>query len=92
MQMTRGDLDAARASLEVLRRYDPQASGLLKMDAAIALRDADLPAAAGFLQQHLARSPQDADSWLMLSEIQMKTGDFPAAQESRRRAEEARDQ
>ena len=88
MQMTRGDLDAARGSLEVLRRYDPQASGLLKMDAAIALRDADLPAAAGFLAQHLARSPQDAESWLMLSEIQMKSGDFPAAQESRRRAED----
>ena len=86
MQMTRGDLDAARASLAALRRYDPQAAGLLKMEAAIALRDADLPTAARLLQQHLARSPTDAGSWLTLSEVQMKLGDFDAAEQSRQKA------
>jgi lysophospholipase L1-like esterase len=86
MQMARGDLDAARASLAALRGYDPLASGLLKMEAAIALRDADLPAAARLLQQHLARSPDDAGSWLTLSEVQTRLGDFPAAEQSRQRA------
>jgi hypothetical protein len=89
MQMARGDLDAARASLAILRGYDPLASGLLKMEAAIALRDADLPAAARLLQQHLARSLDDAGSRLTLSEIQTRLGDFPAAEESRRLAEAA---
>ena len=92
MQMARGDLDAARGSLSVLRAYDPQAAGLLPMEAAIALRDADLPAAAQLLRQHLARSPNDADSWLTLAEVQMRLGDFPASEESRRRAADAQDQ
>jgi cytochrome c-type biogenesis protein CcmH/NrfG len=56
------------------------------MEAAIALRDADLPAAARLLQQHLARSPDDAGSWLTLSEVQTRLGDFPAAEQSRQRA------
>lgn len=86
MQMTRGDLSSARESLEALRAHDPQASGLLRMEAAVALRDADLAGAAQYLQQHLARSPEDAESWLTLSEVQMKLGDFPASEESRRRA------
>jgi hypothetical protein len=86
MQMARGNLDAARDSLAALRRYDPLAAGLLKMEAAIALRAADLPAAAKLLQQHLARSPTDAGSWLTLSEVQTRLGDFPAAEESREKA------
>jgi cytochrome c-type biogenesis protein CcmH/NrfG len=56
------------------------------MEAAIALRAADLPAAAKLLQQHLARSPTDAGSWLTLSEVQTRLGDFPAAEESREKA------
>lgn len=92
MQMARGNLDAARASLSTLRSYDPLASGLLKMEAAIALRDADLPAAAGLLQQHLARSPTDAGSWLTLSEVQMKLGQFDAADQSRQKASAAENQ
>ena len=92
MQMARGNLDAARASLAALRRYDPQAAGLLKMEAAIALRDADLPAAAQLLQQHLARSPEDAGSWLTLSEIQTRLGDFPAAEASREKAAASQNQ
>jgi cytochrome c-type biogenesis protein CcmH/NrfG len=38
------------------------------------------------LQQHLARSPTDAGSWLTLSEVQTRLGDFPAAEESREKA------
>ena len=86
MQTARGDLEAARASLNALRGYDPQAAGLLKMEAALALREADLPSAAKLLQQHLARSPNDTESWLTLSEVQLKLGDFTASDQSRLRA------
>jgi hypothetical protein len=81
-----GERRVETTSLAALRRYDPQAAGLLKMEAAIALRDADLPTAARLLQQHLARSPTDAGSWLTLSEVQMKLGDFDAAEQSRQKA------
>jgi len=88
MQMTRGDTATARASLEVLERYDPQANGLLKMKAAVALREAELPQAAQFLQKHLSRNPEDAESWLTLSEVQLKLGDFPASEASRQKGKE----
>ncbi|MGA0853636.1 MAG: hypothetical protein ACO3RK_02345 [Luteolibacter sp.] len=86
MQVAQGDLERARVSLATLRRYDPQAAGLLRMEATIALRDADLPAAAQLLRQHLARSPNDTGSWLTLSEIEMKLGDHDAAKQSRQKA------
>jgi Flp pilus assembly protein TadD len=89
MQMTRGDLDAARESLQILRDRAPSTPGLLKMEAAVALRDADLPAAASLLQQHLQANPGDAEAWLTLSEIQLKLGDFQASEESNRKGREA---
>ena len=88
MQMTRGDLDAARASLQILRSRNPRAPGLLKMEAAVALRDADLAGAASLLQEHLQANPRDTEAWLTLSEIQLKLGDFEASEESRRRGRE----
>jgi tetratricopeptide (TPR) repeat protein len=89
MQMTRGDLDAARESLQILRDRAPSTPGLLKMEAAVALRDADLPAAASLLQQHLQANPGDTEAWLTLSEIQLKLGDFSASEESRRKGQGA---
>jgi tetratricopeptide (TPR) repeat protein/lysophospholipase L1-like esterase len=88
MQMTRGDLDAARGSLQILRSRNPRAPGLLKMEAAVALRDADLAGAASLLQEHLQANPRDTEAWLTLSEIQLKLGDFEASEESRRRGRE----
>lgn len=85
MQIARGDTDAARASLQIIEKFDPQADGLLKMQSALALREAELPAAAALLQKHLAACPDDAESWLTLSEIQLKLGDHEAAESSRRR-------
>ena len=87
MQMTRGDTAAARASLENLEKYDPEAEGLLKMQAAVALREAELPHAAELLQTHLSRDPDDTESWLTLSEVQLKLGDSAASEASRRKGE-----
>lgn len=89
MQIARGDMEAARASLQIIETFEPQAAGLLKMQAAVALREAELPAAAVLLQKHLATHPNDADAWLTLSEIQFKLGDDEAGESSRRKAGEA---
>ena len=89
MQMTRGDLDVARESLQILRSRAPSTPGLRKMEAAVALRDADLPGAASILQEHLQSNPGDAEAWLTLSEIQLKLGDFQASEESSRKGREA---
>ncbi len=89
MQMSRGDTETARASLAALEKYDPQANGLIKMQAAVAMREAELPEAAALLQKHLALNPGDAESWLTLSEIQLKLGDFPASEVSHRKGKEA---
>jgi Flp pilus assembly protein TadD len=87
MQMTCGDLDAARGSLQNPPRPEPP--GLLKMEAAVALRDADLPAAVSLLKDHLQANPGDAESWPTLSEIQAKLGNFEAFEESRRKGRRA---
>ena len=85
MQMSRGDTATARESLEILTQYDPQANGLLKMQAAVAMREAELPQAAELLQKHLAHNPEDAESWLTLSEVQLKLGDFAASEASQKK-------
>lgn len=89
MQTTRGDTEAARASLGILEKFDPQAEGLLKLQAAVAVREAELPEAAALLEKHLARTPGDSEAWLTLSEIQLKLGDFAAAEASRQKGEVA---
>jgi tetratricopeptide (TPR) repeat protein len=89
MQMSRGVTETARASLTTLEKYDPQANGLIKMRAAVAMREAELPEAAALLQKHLALNPGDAESWLTLSELQLKLGDFPASEASRQKGKEA---
>ncbi|MFM8718552.1 MAG: tetratricopeptide repeat protein, partial [Chthoniobacterales bacterium] len=85
MQMTRGDTESARASLDALEKYDPQAAGLLKMQAAVALREAELPRAAELLQKHLAKNPDDSESWLTLSEVQLRLGDFAGSEASQQK-------
>ncbi|MEY3480946.1 MAG: Tetratricopeptide repeat [Verrucomicrobiota bacterium] len=89
MQTKRGDIDSARASLDILQKYDSQAEGLLKMQAAVALREAELPEAAALLQKHLDSNPGDSEAWLTLSEIQLKLGDFPASDVSRQSGKDA---
>jgi hypothetical protein len=89
MQTKRGDIDSARASLDILQKYDSQAEGLLKMQAAVALREAELPEAAALLQKHLESNPGDSEAWLTLSEIQLKLGDFPASDVSRQKGKDA---
>lgn len=89
MQSTRGDTDSSRAALATVEKYDPQADGLLKMQAAVSLREAELPEAAELLKKHVARSPEDSEAWLTLSEVQLKLGDFAASEVSRRKGKEA---
>jgi len=78
--------------LSALEKYDRQANGLIKMQAAVAMREAELPQAATLLQKHLALNPGDAESWLTLSEIQLKLGDFAASEASRQKGKEAASQ
>jgi cytochrome c-type biogenesis protein CcmH/NrfG len=59
------------------------------MEAAVALRDADLAGAASLLQEHLQANPGDTEAWLTLSEIQVKLGNFEASEESRRKGRRA---
>jgi cytochrome c-type biogenesis protein CcmH/NrfG len=59
------------------------------MEAAVALRDADLAGAVSLLQEHLQTRPGDAEAWLTLSEIQLKLGDFESSEESGRKGREA---
>ncbi|MBJ7327207.1 MAG: tetratricopeptide repeat protein, partial [Chthoniobacterales bacterium] len=86
----RGETDLARASLDQLKEYDPAATGLTKLEAALALREGELPAGAALFEKHLAQSPGDADAWATLSEIQMRLGEYDASERSRQRAKEAR--
>lgn len=89
MQSGRGDTESARAALDSLEKFDPRAEGLLKMKAAVAAREAELPEAAVLLQKHLALDPDDAEAWFTLSEIQSKLGDFDASDASRKKGEGA---
>jgi tetratricopeptide (TPR) repeat protein len=50
-QMQRGRVDLARESLQVLRSFDGGPSGLLRLEAAIALREGDRGKAVALLQQ-----------------------------------------
>lgn len=89
MQIKRGDTAAARASLDALEKFDPQAGGLFKMQAAVALREAELPQAAELLRKHLAQNPEDSESWLTLSEVQIRVGDFAGSEASRQKCKSA---
>ncbi len=89
MQLARGKTAEARESLEVLRKFDPHAAGLAKMDAAIALREDQPARAAALLEKHLSQSSDYAAAWLMLSEAQRTLGNPEAAEQSRQRARTA---
>jgi tetratricopeptide (TPR) repeat protein/lysophospholipase L1-like esterase len=88
MQLQRGRTDEARAAMDALRRFDPDLSGVAKMDAAIALREGDTAAAASLLQKHLRLRPEDAESWRTLAILQRRLGRPAEAEESQRRAEQ----
>ena len=68
-QLQRGRADLARESLDVLRASEPGHPGLLQMEAAIALREGDRPAAARHLRQYLRSRPDDEDARKMLQQI-----------------------
>jgi hypothetical protein len=68
-QLQRGRADLARESLDLLRESEPGHPGLLQMEAAIALREGDRPAAARHLRQYLRSRPDDEDARKMLQQI-----------------------
>lgn len=86
MQMMRGDMETARVSLEILKKYSPRAEGLMRMESALAMREGDLSAAATLLEKHLAEAPDDAGSWEMLAELQLRLGQDDASEQNRQRA------
>ena len=86
MQLARGKTAEARDSLEILRKFDPHAAGLAKMDAAIALREDQPSRAAALLEKHLQKHPDDASAWFMLADAQLLLGNPEAAEQSRQRA------
>ena len=86
MQLARGDAGEASASLDALAEFDSRAPGAAKIRAAIAARGSDWAGAAALLEKHLRQSPDDASAWLMLADLQMRLGEFDAAEQSRQRA------
>jgi len=84
--LTRGETDLAHASLDQLKKYDPAATGLTKLEATLALREGDLAAGSALFETHLKQSPGDADAWATLAEIQMRLGQYDASEKSRQRA------
>ena len=68
-QLQRGRADLARTSLDALRESEPDHPGLLQMEAALALREGDRPAAARHLRQYLRSRPDDEDAQKMLQQI-----------------------
>jgi predicted Zn-dependent protease len=67
-QLQRGRTDLARVSLDALRESEPDNPGLLQMEAALALRDGDRPAAARLLRAYLRQRPADEEARRMLEQ------------------------
>jgi len=72
MQLQRGYLDEARASLDALRSFAPNLAGLAKMEAAVALRQGDHARAIPLLEKHLRLRPEDNEAREMLKKIRAK--------------------
>jgi len=68
-QMQRGRVDLARESLRVLRSFDGEPSGRLRLEAAIALREGDRAEAIALLQQYLRLRPGDEEAISMLKQL-----------------------
>jgi len=67
--MQRGRVDLARESLQVLRSFDGEPSGRLRLEAAIALREGDRAEAIALLQQYLRLRPGDEEATAMLKQL-----------------------
>lgn len=70
MQLQRGKLAEAQASLNALRARSPNLSGLVRLDAAIALRTGDHAAAIPLLEKHLRLRPDDHEAQELLDRLQ----------------------
>jgi Flp pilus assembly protein TadD len=71
-QVQRGRTDLARESLEILRSFDGEPSGRLRLEAVIALREGDRGKAVALLQQYLRLRPGDKEATALLK--QLRTG------------------
>jgi tetratricopeptide (TPR) repeat protein len=68
-QMQRGRTDLARESLDILRSFDGEPSGRLRLEAAIALREGDRAEAIALLQQYLRLRPGDEEATALLKQL-----------------------
>jgi hypothetical protein len=67
--MQRGRTDLARESLEILRSFDGEPSGRLRLEAVIALREGDRGKAIALLQQYLRLRPGDEEAQRILQQV-----------------------
>lgn len=67
-QLQRGRADLARESLEILRSFDGEPSGRLRLEAAVAMREGDRARAIESLQQYLRLRPGDEEARRMLEQ------------------------
>ena len=65
-QWQRGRTDLARESLEILRSFDGEPSGRLRLEAAMALREGDRARALDALRQYLRLRPGDEEARALL--------------------------
>jgi Flp pilus assembly protein TadD len=68
-QVQRGRTDLARESLEILRSFDGEPSGRLRLEAVIALREGDRGKATALLQQYLRLRPGDEEAQRILQQV-----------------------
>jgi predicted Zn-dependent protease len=70
-QLQRGRTDLARESLQVLRSFDAEPSGRLRLETAIALREGNRAEAARLLHQYLRLRPGDEEARALLGQLEV---------------------
>jgi tetratricopeptide (TPR) repeat protein len=67
-QLQRGRADLARDALEILRRFDIEVPGMLRLEAALAMREGNRAAAVSLLRKYLRQRPGDEEASRMLEQ------------------------
>ena len=73
------ELDKARTALESAREIDADNPGIFRMMARLEELSGNIDLAIQTLRDYLSNHPQDADSWLSLANMQMRSGQIEAA-------------
>ncbi len=67
-QLQRGRSDLARNALEALRKFGTEVPGMLRLEAALAMREGNRTAAVAFLRKYLGQRPDDEEARRMLEQ------------------------